>query len=143
MDREVLRYILKKGIDIDAQNEDGNTALHLAASKNDPKILKFLLKNKAKNDILNENRMTALDQSIFLSCPLTFEVLYPLTRSSQKNNIGYHAISSGNIDMVKLIDSKDRSYFFKKCKGMENTTPVHIAAAIGSMDIMEYLLQEI
>ncbi|KAK8986943.1 hypothetical protein V6N11_055260 [Hibiscus sabdariffa] len=43
------------------KDEDGNTALHIAASNNQPQVLKLLLESKADKHVTNQDGLTALD----------------------------------------------------------------------------------
>ncbi|KAK8481230.1 hypothetical protein V6N13_016835 [Hibiscus sabdariffa] len=43
------------------KDEDGNTALHIAASSNQPQVLKLLLESKADKHVTNQDGLTALD----------------------------------------------------------------------------------
>ena len=52
---ELVRYFILKGSDVNKQNEEGNTPLHIAASKRNMKIIKILLDHKAKLDIPNKD----------------------------------------------------------------------------------------
>ncbi|KAK8577207.1 hypothetical protein V6N13_122199 [Hibiscus sabdariffa] len=46
---------------VNRKDEDGNTALHLAASNNQPQMLKLLLNCKADKHATNQAGSTALD----------------------------------------------------------------------------------
>ena len=53
--------LLKKGVDINAINNDGNTALHLAALNGNLEMMNFLLNHGAKFDIKDKNGKNALE----------------------------------------------------------------------------------
>lgn len=57
---KTVKKMLKKKINIDAQNKEGQTALHRASDKNHPEIVSLLLENKANVDIQDKNGATAL-----------------------------------------------------------------------------------
>ncbi|XP_039038918.1 ankyrin repeat-containing protein BDA1-like [Hibiscus syriacus] len=46
---------------VNRQDEDGNTALHIAATKNQPQMLRLLLEYKADKHITNQAGLTVLD----------------------------------------------------------------------------------
>ena len=48
---EALKLLLKLGLDINAVNDRGETAMHAAAYKNFPKVMRFLADNGAKVDV--------------------------------------------------------------------------------------------
>ena len=50
-----------RGIDINSRNDDGNTALHLAAKRGQGKTLRFLVDNYADTTIRNAQKLTAAE----------------------------------------------------------------------------------
>src|SRR5690606_14117685 len=61
-------FRIKSGIDIDAVNRNGCTALHLAAGKDRLDTARVLIEYGACKDILNENNETSVD--LGLSTPM-------------------------------------------------------------------------
>jgi ankyrin repeat protein len=58
--------LIGEGADIDAQNEEGNTALHIACIWHRKEIVKLLLEKGADIEIKNYNGHTALSTACFL-----------------------------------------------------------------------------
>jgi hypothetical protein len=58
--REIAAYLIKAGAKINVQNNDGSTALHVAAFFCKPEILKILLKAGADKQIKNKYGDTPL-----------------------------------------------------------------------------------
>ena len=58
---ELVRYFILKGSNINKQNLDGDTPMHLAARNKNMKIIKLLLDYKAKLDIPNKDGEIAFD----------------------------------------------------------------------------------
>ena len=56
----LLELLLKKRVDIDSQNSEGNTALILTARTGDVKTVRWLLDNRANLNIKNNNKKGAL-----------------------------------------------------------------------------------
>ncbi len=50
---ELVYYLIGKGIDVNLQNKNGDTALHLAIKMANKPIIKLLLDGKAEVDIIN------------------------------------------------------------------------------------------
>lgn len=57
--RAIARMIVDLGADIDMQNRQGNTALHLACLRRDPDMIQFLLERGAKTNLRNADGKTA------------------------------------------------------------------------------------
>ena len=57
---EIIKLLLKKGIEIDAQDEHGWTALMIASLKGYPETVKLLLKHKANVDAQNNDGWSSL-----------------------------------------------------------------------------------
>jgi len=62
---ELVRYFILKGSDINKQNLEGNTPLHMAAKNKNMKIIKVLLDFKAKLDIPNKEGVIPFDLFTF------------------------------------------------------------------------------
>lgn len=59
-DGNIVETLLKYGSNINAENEDKNTPLHVAAGNGDEKIVDILLKNGANINPLNKDKNTPL-----------------------------------------------------------------------------------
>lgn len=57
---ELIKYCIQHGADVDAQNEYGESSLHLAASENQIAIVQYLLKNGANIHAVDNNGNTPL-----------------------------------------------------------------------------------
>lgn len=56
---EILRSVLSVGLDVDAQDFNGDTPMHIAAKLNKRKILEVLMKCRPNLTIVNKDDMTA------------------------------------------------------------------------------------
>lgn len=61
---EAITMLLDRGIDINATNDDGETAAHGAAQRGADKVLRFLFEHGAKIDVKNKEGRTPLDEAI-------------------------------------------------------------------------------
>ncbi|XP_033219899.1 putative ankyrin repeat protein RF_0381 [Belonocnema kinseyi] len=59
---DVAELLVEYGADIDAADNNGNTALHVASGLNDVEVIKRLLKLKANVNARTKNELTALDR---------------------------------------------------------------------------------
>lgn len=59
-----VEFLLLNGVDVNAQDENGFTALHLATERGNTAQAYLLLKNRAKHDILAGNGKLALDIAV-------------------------------------------------------------------------------
>ena len=61
---EALTMLLERGVDINAVNDDGETAAHGAAQRGADKVMQFLFDRGAKIDVKNKDGRTPLDEAI-------------------------------------------------------------------------------
>lgn len=59
-DINLVRYLLDKGLDIDGQDEEGDTLLHHSAKWGHSKLVTYLLRRQASAVIMNKKGRTAL-----------------------------------------------------------------------------------
>jgi ankyrin repeat protein len=58
---DAIKLFVEAGADVNAQNEQGNTAVHLAAQRGNDRVIEYLVSKGAKLDIVNKGNRTALD----------------------------------------------------------------------------------
>lgn len=58
---KIADYLIKQGISLNIQDNQGRTALHFAVHKNQPEIVKLLLEHGADKSIEDKDWKTALD----------------------------------------------------------------------------------
>ena len=58
--REAVSILLQSGVDINASDEAGDTALHLAAARRLESVVRFLVEKSARLDVRNKKGQTAL-----------------------------------------------------------------------------------
>ena len=56
----VLHLLIQKGAKVNAKSHHGTTALHLAAAKNDGKIINLLMNHGANPNISNSDSLTPI-----------------------------------------------------------------------------------
>jgi ankyrin repeat protein len=103
--RERVEYLLKNKININLNNESGDTALHWACRKNNLEIFKLLIKYKADVNIKNNDNSTILHYSAFTPIELYFD------KKKHKsfiikylgNNDYYNYINGNNFKIFELL----------------------------------------
>ena len=138
---ELLVELITSGIDINTQDEDGNTALHKAVSYNNngkfcnnDEIVELLVKNGAKIDVLNARGQTAIDIARDFNNDTIVEFLAYILKNQQQeiierinelaneNNI----LQSENKKLINekknLMEKLEKMKFIKKKKNEDLET---------------------
>ena len=111
---EIINYFLSKGVDINKADNDGNTALMIAASGRDTEALELLL-SKVKNiDIQNTKGESALSIAIQSGSPKAVEILLNKKANTaildkDGNNLGYYLVQSYRPQMMMMGRSPESS----------------------------------
>lgn len=106
--KDVVEYFLKKGVNVDAKDQDGNTALIKASINNQLEIVKYLIKNGADVNIKNNDAVTALIVAAYSG---NFDVVNLLlkngadvnTKTNDDRSALNYAIANGHIEVVKIL----------------------------------------
>ncbi|ASY30695.1 ankyrin repeat domain-containing protein [Taylorella equigenitalis] len=65
--KNLVKYLISKGFDVNASDSDGLTALHLAAIHNRYKMIEILLENGAKVNSLDKWGNTPISRAVYPS----------------------------------------------------------------------------
>lgn len=140
-DLNTAKYLIAKGARINGAFEKGNSLLHFAAKNGDIKMINELLTARADCNAKNaagqnpimvavENRKWAAVDLLMVQEGLNIEAV-----DNDVNNLVHYAAKSGNIELLKKLRSKLQFNVYNK----ERKTPLHLAAAAGTMECVQFL----
>ena len=158
---DVVRWLIKKGADVNMRGADGGTALHAAAFIGADKIAADLLKAGASLDARNGTGMAAMQLTYLdwestknfldmLNLPLTEKHVMTGRRNIQqhigeliaqqaKSNLWF-AVAVGDIKSVRKLLRK--GYDVNAINKDSGTTPLHSASLFGHNDVVQLLIGE-
>lgn len=164
---DVLDLALERGLDLNHQNENGNTALHKAISIMNYQAAAVLIKRGAKINIPNLSQQTALHLAVFLvnediadlllksgrffavqlTCVLSkyssnvVGLMYGIWKElpdALKDEIAFRASACGHVPMLRFINDQGFDMNIKHKKDAKNL--LQVAADEGQYDVCLYLL---
>lgn len=131
-DAITIEKLLDLGADINATDENGNTALHIAVKYSQTETVKLLLKRGANFEAVNGAGVTPLQMAAFTpNSSIIFQLLlengaslYAVDRDG--NTVLHTAAASDNISVIEKIAAENPSFY--KIKNRSGNTPLHVAA---------------
>lgn len=134
--QEVTSLLKEHKIILDVRRKDSDTALHVAASKNNKEMVKLLVEHGASVNIKDFNKLTPLSKAHD-----TNTIKFLIEHGSiLTKNIAHNAASSGNTELMKyLIEIKAPL----DGKNEYNNTPLDVARIKGYTDIVNLLSNEL
>ena len=93
---DLIKFFLQKNVNIDKQDDDGNTALHLAVLYNRDQTVKLLLENNAQS-VQNNYGLTPLHLAI-----LPFQPRYGIINQLTKNKVAFRTIENNGLTPLFL-----------------------------------------
>ena len=119
---DILKYFVLKGANLNAVNNQKQTALHICAQKRDYESLTLLISYGARTDVVDSNNKTAFDY-----LPIEQNVIFTLNSlktTAQYNYALVNYASKGISDGIKMALVKGADINYKTSDG---TTPLMVA----------------
>ncbi|XP_065915159.1 transient receptor potential cation channel subfamily A member 1-like isoform X2 [Dysidea avara] len=142
---KIIEFLVSKGCDIDADDDDEQTALHKAAMFGCSEAAKVLLENRGDVNRSDGNGNTPLHIAIISGGDVkVIETLITKADPSIKNNKGQNALHVAvkyhKIDTIKLILNHPHISTIISDPDDEGYIPLHLAVSLGHFDTTEQFL---
>lgn len=144
----VYNYFIKKGVDINQADENGNTVFHYAARGNQLEVIRLLSSYLKDINAQNKKGQTALMYALQRNTPKVVHFLISKKASvntvdKEGYSLGYYLIQSYNPKKlaefkVKAKLLEDSGYSFTNLKGNENSL-FHYALDKNNMDLLKWV----
>ena len=98
-----VKILLKNNLDINKQNELGETPLHIAISKNDENLVKLLIKHEPRTDILSYNDgFSVMNYAEICGNKNIIKIVNELNQKNLKNKIKSEVVDFIKKDMINI-----------------------------------------
>ena len=98
-----VKILLKNNLDINKQNELGETPLHIAISKNDENLVKLLIKHEPRTDILSyKDGFSVMNYAEICGNKNIIKVVNELNQKNLKNKIKSEVVDFIKKDMINI-----------------------------------------
>jgi len=119
----IVRILLENDLDVNSQNNLGETPLHIAVAKNDIELIKLLIEYNPKTNIATyKDGLTAVNYAEISGNKNVYKIIKELNEKNIKEDIKNEIKDYINIDMDNIIMNSDNnkdnssSLFFKTDK---------------------------
>ena len=127
---ELARLLLSHGMDVNAQAEDGHTALHVATGLGKRRLAEYLLQNKANPDIAAKVVGTPLEVAVLQARPTMAKLLlkYGAGKNAQDRSSPLKSIRNaavlcpGHQEIIKLLIDSGTDLFAEDSSGRSGAT---------------------
>jgi len=134
-----VHALVEKGVDVNALNNKGQTALHLAAPIGRYSLVKYLVEHGADVHIKDKFHKTPLVYAIEKN---QIKVVMYLSKRANKSEAKYEI--NGLFESAERGDINALAYFLEKydinLKNEDGKTALHIACEAGQYEVVSFLL---
>ncbi|XP_078346978.1 uncharacterized protein LOC144632254 isoform X3 [Oculina patagonica] len=140
-DAEELQRLVSLGVDVNAPNSDGSTALHVAATVGSRGVVQYLTDHRADINAVDSLGNTPLNYSDMHEHRAVSQLLETLGARRLSHHYSMHEIcevaSTGNLQMLRHMVHNGATVCYRD---FNKRTPLHVSAAEGHLDVVKFLL---
>lgn len=140
-DVEELQRLVLLGVDVNAPNSDGSTALHLAATVGSRGVVQYLTDHRADINAVDSLGNAPLNYSDMHEHRAVSQLLEGLGARRLSHHYSMHEIcevtSTGNLQMLRHMVHNGATVCYRD---QNKRTPLHVSAAEGHLDVVKFLL---
>lgn len=132
-----ISFLLGEGMNIDAQDDNGQTALMMAITFGQTKLAKFLIKNGTSLTLQNNEGKTASDVAHdYQETEILGFIQYFLKTVEEK--VVYHILETGSLPAISELIELHNDTFNLNYKDSLDNSFLMMAASVGNAEIVRY-----
>lgn len=132
-----MKHLIDSGADINAQDSQGNTILHIIATDEKKDIVEYALSLNANLKIKNNNNYTAIDLAKENHNYEIVELLRSSLIGPVEEKFLYYVVTN-NVERIKVLVELNVNPNIISSKGV---TPLHTASLLGHLETVSYLIE--